>query len=93
MAAIKEIKCKITGKVQMVMYRDFVQRKARGLGLVGSVENLHDRSVEVLAQGLEDDLYKLTEYLHKGPFVARVLGVDVEWRDPTEKFTGFKIIY
>ncbi|MBI2047927.1 MAG: acylphosphatase [Parcubacteria group bacterium] len=90
---LKEIRCKITGKVQMVMYRDFVQRKARGLNISGTVENREDRSVEVVAQGMEENLQKLIEYLHKGPFLARVARVDVEWREPQENFSGFKIIY
>ena len=90
---LKEIRCKITGKVQMVMYRDFVQRKARGLNISGTVENREDRSVEVVAQGTEENLQKLIEYLHKGPFLARVARVDVEWRESVETFQGFKIIY
>lgn len=90
---MKEIRCNITGKVQMVMYRDFVQRKARGLNISGTVENREDRSVEVVAQGTEENLQKLIEYLHKGPFLARVARVDVEWREPQENFSGFKIIY
>ena len=89
----KEIKCRIMGKVIMVMFRDFVQRKARGLGIVGTVENKDDRSVEVLAQGTEDDLESLIEHLNKGPFFARVLHIDVDWREPTGEYDGFKIIY
>lgn len=90
---IKEIECHIIGKVQMVMFRDFIQRKARGLGVVGTVENMDDRSVLVVAQGPEDSLEKLIEHFHKGPFLARVLRVDVDWREPTENFSGFKIVY
>ena len=79
--------------VQRVMYRDFVQRKARGLGLVGEVENMPDWSVRVTAQGPEDDLKKFIVDLHKGSFVARVSHVDVVWREPQERFDGFSIIY
>ena len=88
-----EIKAKIIGKVQMVMFRDFIVRHARALGLQGIVENLSDGSVEVIAQGREDKLEKLIEYLHKGPFLARTIRVDVEWREPVEDFEGFTIIY
>ncbi|MAG12724.1 acylphosphatase [bacterium] len=89
----KQIRCRITGKVQLVMYRDFVQRKARALGIVGTVENKKDRSVEVVAQGTEEDLKKLIKHLHKGSLLARVARVDVEWREPNENFKGFKILY
>ncbi|MBL7045675.1 MAG: acylphosphatase [Parcubacteria group bacterium] len=90
---MQEIKCKISGKVQMVMFRDFIQRKARTLALRGTVENLQDGSVEVVAQGREEDLETLIEYLNKGPFLARVLRVSVDWREPSREFEGFKIIY
>lgn len=75
------------------MYRDFVQRKARGLNISGTVENQEDGSVLVFAQGTEESLEKLLEYLHKGPFLARVANVKVEWHEPVEKFQGFKILY
>jgi len=89
----KEIHCRITGKVQMVIYRDFVQRKARALGISGTVENKEDRSVEVIAQGEEENLKKLIEHLHKGSFLARVAQVEVEWREPDESLEGFTILY
>ena len=89
----KEIECKVTGKVQMVMYRDFAQRNARGLNLQGFVENLPDGSVRVVAQGLEESLEEYVVRLHKGPFMARVMRVDVTWRDPEEDYREFKIIY
>ncbi|MCW9054827.1 MAG: acylphosphatase [Candidatus Pacebacteria bacterium] len=89
----QEITCKITGKVQMVMFRDFVQRHARSLGIRGTVENLDDGSVEVVAQGSEDKLKKLIEHLHKGPFLARVLRVDTRWREPSGEFDSFSILY
>ena len=90
---MQEIKAKISGKVQMVMFRDFVQRHSRSLGLRGTVENLDDGSMEVIAQGSEEKLEKLIERLHKGPFLARVIRVDVEWREPKEDFGGFTILY
>lgn len=89
----KEIRCSVTGKVQLVMFRDFVQRKARSLSLTGTVENKEDGSVFVVARGKEVNLQKLIEYLHKGPFLARVARVTVEWGEPTREFQGFKIFY
>jgi len=88
-----EIECRVNGKVQQVMYRDFVQRKARDLHLVGEVANTPDWSVRVIAQGEEGDLEKLIEYLNKGPFLARVSSVAVTWREPSRTFTDFSIKY
>jgi len=77
----------------MVMFRDFIQRKARGLDLSGFVENKGDGSVHTIVQGREENLEKFIEHLHKGPFLAKVARVAVEWREPKETFSGFKIKY
>ena len=53
----------IEGRVQMVMFRDFAQRKARSFDLVGWVKNLPDGSVEVVAQGEPDTLKQYIEAL------------------------------
>ena len=57
----KEIEVIIRGRVQMVMFRDFTKRKAGSLGLTGTVKNLKDGSVCVVAQGDEDKLNKFIE--------------------------------
>ena len=88
-----EIRCRISGKVQMVMFRDFVQRKARTLDITGKVFNLDDGSVEVIAQGEKEQLEKLIEHLHEGPLLAHVVRVEVEWRKPAQSFESFKIIF
>ena len=90
---MQEIECNIVGKVQMVMFRDFISRNARTLGIRGTVENLYDGSVKVIAQGSEDNLNKFIEYLHKGPFLARVIRVNIEWRELTGDFNCFTIQY
>ena len=93
MSVREEILCRVTGRVQLVMYRDFVQRKANSIGVVGAVKNLSDGSVEVVAQGSPDELKRLIERLHEGSILARVEDVAVEWRSPSEKFDDFRIIF
>ena len=89
----KQIECLITGRVQLVMFRDFAQRKARKLGLAGTVENFQDGSVKVIAQGAEKNLIKYIHYLNKGPILAKVKDVSVRWREIKESFEDFKIIF
>lgn len=88
-----EIECTVTGKVQMVMFRDFAQRKARGLWITGTVQNKPDGTVHIVAQGTEEHLNRFLEHIHKGPFLARVGNVTVTWRDPKQEFTDFIIVY
>ncbi len=87
----EEIYCRAYGKVQMVMFRDFVCRNARALGLSGYVRNSEDGSVEVLAQGDRQGLEKLIERIHGGSLLARVEKADVEWRTPARTFDDFVI--
>ncbi len=89
----KEFRAIVHGKVQMVMYRDFACRKAHGLGLAGTVKNLPDKTVEVVAQGEEKDLEAYLKKLNRGSLFARVEGVEVAWREPSYAFEGFKIVY
>ncbi|PIT96662.1 acylphosphatase [Candidatus Campbellbacteria bacterium CG10_big_fil_rev_8_21_14_0_10_35_52] len=89
----KEIECIIKGRVQMVMYRDFVRRKAKSLGLSGMVKNFEDGSVRVIAQGDEDKLKKFLEFLKIGPIFAKVAYVDTKWTEAKEIYKNFKIIY
>jgi len=89
----EEIRAKIEGRVQMVMYRDFAQRKARAFDVVGYVKNLPDGTVEVVAQGTPDALKALIETLHEGSILARVDSVAVEWRAPSDRFDDFTISY
>jgi acylphosphatase len=83
----------VSGRVQMVMFRDFSQRKARTLGIVGTVENRADGSVEIFAEGERDALETYAAKLKRGPFLARVDAVRIEWQEPTNEFTDFTIIY
>ena len=89
----QEIKCIITGRVQVVMFRDFTKRKAQTLNIVGTVRNVDDGSIEVIAQGYKEELEEFVTYLEKGPPLAHVAHVDVVWRESKEKFDGFMIVY
>lgn len=90
---IKEIECGIIGRVQMVMFRDFAQRKARLFGITGVVENMEDGSVKVIAQGEEKKLEKFINQLKQGPILSRVEDVNVSWKDSKKKFSTFDIIF
>ena len=91
--AQKRITARITGRVQMVMFRDFAQRKARGFGLTGFVKNNADGDVEVVAEGDEDILRQFIELLREGPLFAKVENIMVDWAEPAFEFVSFEIIY
>jgi acylphosphatase len=89
----KQLKATITGRVQLVMFRDFSQRKARKLGLVGTVKNNPDGSVSVVAEGEDTMLNDYISLLRKGPVLAKVDDVKIEWGESSGTFSDFLIVY
>jgi acylphosphatase len=65
----------VSGMVQGVGYRYFVERAARHLQLTGYVRNLRDGRVETYAIGPAAALTALRQTLERGPKGASVTGV------------------
>lgn len=63
---------RVSGKVQGVYFRHSTRLEAERLSLRGTVRNLPDGSVEVLAQGTPAAIEALRLWLHRGPALARV---------------------
>jgi len=81
----------VSGRVQGVWFRSFVQQRALELKLVGFVRNLPDGRVEVVAEGPFDKLELLESALWQGPPLADVRSVEVSYNPPTGRFHGFAI--
>lgn len=79
----------ISGQVQGVGFRFYVQRNALDLGLAGYAENLADGRVEVVAEGLRSELEYLLVKLKNGPSHAVVETMDISWG----KATGLEGFY
>jgi acylphosphatase len=73
----------VRGDVQGVGFRYFVQRRAEEMGLAGWVRNRPDGSVELVAEGDRAALGRLLELAGRGPGMADVDRVDVEWEEET----------
>ncbi len=78
----KLVQLSITGKVQGVGYRAFVELQAEILGLEGWVRNRRDGTVEALAEGSGDAVEKLIKACWQGPPSALVTRVEVSDGDP-----------
>ena len=77
----------------MVMFRDFVKRKAKKLNLKGIVKNLENGSVLIIAQGLRGDLEAFLKIIEKGSLASRVDFIEVDWRESKEQHESFEIKY
>jgi acylphosphatase len=83
----------VTGEVQNVRYRVFAQDSATVLDLVGSVENLSDGSVKVIAEGPPDVLKEFVEYLNEGSLQAKVASVSIDWGTASGTFDEFSVLH
>ena len=81
----------ITGRVQGVGFRYFVQDHAAAEGVHGYVQNLADGRVEAVIEGDDESVLRLERALRRGPPAARVEHVEVQDVPPSGRATGFSI--
>jgi acylphosphatase len=67
----------VTGRVQGVGFRFFIEEAARREGVSGWVRNLPDGRVEVLVEGDEEAVTRVEHKVRRGPAGARVASVSV----------------
>ncbi len=89
----KRVNLSIIGRVQGVFYRSTARQQAQQLGLTGWVRNRHDGSVEVIAEGTDEDINKFIEWCRIGSSASEVRDVKVTWQDYTGEFSGFNVIH
>ena len=90
---IRTVKILISGRVQGVYFRRFTKNKAQDLGVKGSVKNMEDGLVEIIAQADADILEPFIQWCHKGPITARVDQVElIEIQMAEDGFTSFEIV-
>ncbi len=87
----KRVEITARGRVQGVFFREEVKKAARELALAGLVRNKADGSVEIIAEGAEDDLQKLITWCHQGSQWSHVQEVETKWGEATGEFTQFEI--
>jgi acylphosphatase len=80
MSAIRQVM--VTGRVQGVGYRAWVEHRARAHGLEGWVRNRRDGSVEALFAGPAEVVSEMVARCRRGPSSARVETVQDEPTGP-----------
>lgn len=88
---MQQVHLLISGKVQGVWYRVFVQKNARELGLTGWVRNTDEGHVEAMVQGNKDAIESLIKLCRQGPPLAEVKEVVHTKFSSDEIFIGFRI--
>ncbi|HMO34305.1 MAG TPA: acylphosphatase [Lacibacter sp.] len=81
----------VSGKVQGVWFRKHTVQQAAERVITGTVENLPDGSVQIVATGTAEQLKELISWCHQGPPLAQVQ--KVEFREvPLQLFSTFRQI-
>jgi len=88
---MKRARLVVSGLVQGVGFRMFVERTAGKLGISGWVRNLPDGTVEIEAQGPETLVEELARRAAKGPSGSVVSGITKEELTPEMNPEGFSV--
>ncbi len=81
----------VQGRVQGVGYRYWLREQAVQMGLTGWVRNLPDGTVEVEAEGTDDELFEFEQVLWRGPALSRVDNVACSRPNGERNFARFMI--
>lgn len=87
----EQFRAVVRGRVQGVCFRANTVDEARLLGLAGHARNLDDGTVEVVVCGPRERLAQFIDYLHRGPSLAQVTAVEIDWDDRSAVQTPFRI--
>ena len=81
----------VSGRVQGVGFRAFVEQTGTMLGLTGWVRNVGYDQVETLAEGECAALEEFAQAVQSGPRGSHVEDARVEWETPTGEFRWFEV--
>jgi acylphosphatase len=84
------VRVRVRGRVQGVFFRAEAGARAESLGVVGSIRNQPDGSVEAVFEGDEERVESLIDWCRRGPAGASVADVETSREAPVGE-TGFEI--
>ena len=83
----------INGRVQGVAFRADTRWTAQQIGVSGWVRNRRDGSVEAVIEGQKERVEKMLAWCRRGPALARVDEMTLEWEPYTGEFEQFIITF
>lgn len=92
---MKRIKVIVHGLVQGVSFRLYTQAEAQRLNVKGYVKNNPDGTVEIVAEGDDENVQSLVQWAKQGPPSARVSNLDMieDVEISKSNFDAFNIAY
>ena len=80
-----------SGRVQGVGFRYTAKNVATGFEVTGIVRNLADGRVELVAEGLKDELEGYQQAIRESGLGSLIAREDATWEDAKNEFRGFEI--
>lgn len=90
---IKTFRIVLSGRVQGVGYRYFIEEKAIRHQITGYVRNTAENNVEIICQGIEENLEKFIAVAKRGPAFANVTGFFMDEIKNPPAYSSFGIEY
>ncbi len=81
-----------SGNVQGVGFRYSVKSVATGYEVTGTVRNLPDGRVELIAEGLKDELEAFRQGVRDAGLEHFIRNEEVRWSEASQNFRGFEIV-
>lgn len=80
------------GQVQGVGFRYTVRSVANGFEVTGTVRNLPDGKVELIAEGTKDELEGFRQAIRESGLDHFIRQEEVAWREADGQLRGFEIV-
>ena len=81
-----------SGRVQGVGFRYTAKQVAAGYEIVGTVRNLSDGRVELVAEGARDELEAFRLGIRDAGLDGFIRHEDAQWAEARNEFRGFEIV-
>src|SRR5712672_65921 len=81
-----------SGRVQGVGFRYAVRKVANGFDVTGTVRNLSDGRVELLAEGAREELDAFRTGIRESGLDHFIKNEEVSWGEAENEFRGFEIV-
>ncbi len=81
-----------SGRVQGVGFRYTVRKVADGFEVTGTIRNLPDGRVELLAEGNENELDAFRKAIRDAGLGHFIKNEEISWGETENEFKGFEIV-
>ena len=88
---MKSLRVKISGTVQGILYRKYLEELGNKVGVRGLVHMLDDGRIELLIEGKDEKVKEMLELCRKGAKQVEIRNVEVE-EIKHQGFEGFKLL-